>query len=111
MLTIIPKSSVIIQGAEESSRTTVIKYVGGGYTGGLVQTNGMLMLPSTARDFANNDAKTLTLDFANPTGPDSIGNYWVKGEVLNNGNSTLQNIVPTPLTESCLRYRHTRNNE
>jgi len=30
------------------------------------------MLPSNASDFANNDPKTLTLDFVNPTGPDSI---------------------------------------
>jgi hypothetical protein len=75
--------------------TTVVKYIGGGYTGGLVQTSGIVMLPSTATDFANNDPKTLTLDFVNPTGPDSIGNYWVKGEVVNNGNSTVQNLKIT----------------
>jgi hypothetical protein len=40
------------------------------------------MLPSNASDFANNDPKTLTLDFVNPTGPDSIGNYYIKGEVI-----------------------------
>jgi hypothetical protein len=53
------------------------------------------MLPSTARDFANNNPKTIILDFVNPTGPDSIGNYWVKGEAVNNGNSTLQNLKIT----------------
>jgi len=40
------------------------------------------MLPSNASDFANNDSKTLTLDFVNPTGPDAIGNYYIKGEWL-----------------------------
>lgn len=78
---------------KRSSSTTIIKYIGGGYTG--VQTSGMVMLPSTARDFANNDSKTLTLDFVNPTGPDAIGNYWVKGEVVNNANLTLQNLKIT----------------
>jgi hypothetical protein len=73
-----------------SSHTTVIKYMGGGYT-----ASGMIMLPSSARDFANNDPKTLTLDFVNPTGPDAIGNYWVKGEVVNNGNTTLQGLKIT----------------
>jgi hypothetical protein len=31
------------------------------------------MVPSNASDFANNDPKTLSLDFVNPTGPDIIG--------------------------------------
>ena len=53
------------------------------------------MLPSNASDFANNDPKTLTLDFVNPTGPDSIGNYYIKGEVVNNGNTTLQSLKIT----------------
>ena len=55
----------------------------------------IIMLPSNASDFANNDPKTLTLDFVNPTGPDSIGNYYIKGEVVNNGNTTLQNLKIT----------------
>lgn len=40
------------------------------------------MVPSNASDFANNDPKTLTSDFVNPPGPDSIGNYYIKGEVI-----------------------------
>lgn len=68
---------------------TIVKYVGGS------QTGSMVVLPSTARDFANNDPRTLMLDFVNPTGPDAIGNYWVKGEVVNNGNTTLQGLKIT----------------
>ena len=53
------------------------------------------MLRSNASDFANNDRRTLTLDFVNPTGPDSIGNYYIKGEVVNNGNASIQNLKIT----------------
>ncbi|MDQ6668721.1 MAG: hypothetical protein M3Y53_10940 [Thermoproteota archaeon] len=38
----------------------------------------IIILPSNASDFVNNDPKTLMLDFVNPTGPDAIGNYHVK---------------------------------
>ena len=37
----------------------------------------------------------MTLDFVDPTGPDAIGNYYVKGEVVNNGNTTMQNLKIT----------------
>ncbi|MGB7955530.1 MAG: hypothetical protein WCF23_16255, partial [Candidatus Nitrosopolaris sp.] len=53
------------------------------------------MLPSNASNFASNDPKTVTLDFVNPTGPDAIGNYYAKGEVVNNGNTTMQNLKIT----------------
>jgi hypothetical protein len=53
------------------------------------------MLPSNASDFVNNDPKILILDFVNPTGPDSIGNCYLKGEVINNGNITLQSLKIT----------------
>jgi len=39
--------------------------------------------------------KTLALDFVNPTGPDTIGNYYIKGEVLSNDNATIQNLKIT----------------
>ena len=55
----------------------------------------IIMLPSNARDFASNDPKTLTLDCVNPTGPDSIRNYYIKGEVVNNGNATIQSLKIT----------------
>ncbi|PWU82437.1 MAG: hypothetical protein DLM72_01920 [Candidatus Nitrosopolaris wilkensis] len=80
--------------------TTIVKYIGGIPGLGLMQTTNpsndrIIMLPSNASDFANNDSKTLTLDFINPTGPDSIGNYYIKGEVVNNGNATIQNLKIT----------------
>ena len=66
---------------------------------GIIQTENardrIIILPSNASDFANNYPKTLTLDFVNPTGPDSIGNYYIKGEVVNNGNTTLQSLKIT----------------
>jgi len=51
-------------------------------------TTAIVMLQSRARDFANNDPMILTLDFVNLAGPSTLSNYWVKGEALNNGNST-----------------------
>jgi hypothetical protein len=86
------------EGGEESSTTTTVKYIGGIPGLGVVQTasgDRIIILPSNASDFANNDSKTLTLDFVNPTGPDSIGNYYVKGELVNNDNATLQNLKIT----------------
>ncbi|MGB6671282.1 MAG: FxLYD domain-containing protein [Candidatus Nitrosopolaris sp.] len=87
------------EGEEGSTTTTTIKYIGGIPGLGLVQTanasDRIKMMPSNASDFANNDPKTLTLDFVNPTGPDSIGNYYIKGEVVNNGNTTLQSLKIT----------------
>jgi hypothetical protein len=79
-----------------SSTTTIVKYIGSPGLG-IIQTasDKIVMLPSNASDFANNDPKTLTLDFVNPTEPDSIGNYYIKGEVFNNGNSTLQSLKIT----------------
>jgi hypothetical protein len=96
-----PKARGGNEGGEGStSTTTIIKYIGGIPGLGLVQTaNGsndrIIMLPSNASDFANNDPKTLMLDFVNPTGPDIIGNYYIKGEVVNNGNATIQNLKIT----------------
>jgi hypothetical protein len=81
-----------------STTTTIVRYIGSPGLG-IIQTvnasDRIIMLPSNASDFANNDPKTLTLDFVNPTGPDSIGNYYIKGEVVNNGNTTLQNLKIT----------------
>jgi len=87
-------------GNEGGRTTTTVKYIGGIPGLGVVQTatassDRIIMLPSNASDFANNDPKTLTLDFVNPTGPDPIGNYYVKGEVVNNGNTTLQSLKIT----------------
>ena len=94
-----PKPSSGREGEEGSTTTTTVKYIGGIPGLGLVQTanasDRIIMLPSNASDFANNDPKTLTLDLINPTGPDIIGNYYIKGEVVNNGNSTIQNIKIT----------------
>ena len=83
-------------GGGSSSTTTIVKYVGSPGLG-IIQTasDRIVILPSNASDFANNDPKTLTLDFVNPTGPDSIGNYYIKGEVVNNGNTTLQSLKIT----------------
>jgi len=83
-------------GGGSSSTTTIVKYIGSPGLG-IIQTasDRIVMLPSNASDFANNDPKTLTLDFVNPTGPDSIGNYYIEGEVINNGNSTLQSLKIT----------------
>jgi hypothetical protein len=39
--------------------------------------------------------KTLALDFVNPAGPDTIGNYYIKGEVVSNDNATIQNLKIT----------------
>ena len=82
-----------------TTTTTTVKYIGGIPGLGLVQTantsDRIIMLPSNASDFANNDPRTLTLDFVNPTGPDSIGNYYIKGEVVNNGNASIQNLKIT----------------
>jgi hypothetical protein len=81
-----------------STTTTIVKYIGSPGLG-IIQTvnasDRIIMLPSNASDFANNDSRTLSLDFVNPTGPDSIGNYYIKGEVVNNGNTTLQNLKIT----------------
>jgi len=83
-------------GGGSSSTTTIVKYIGSPGLG-IIQTasDNIVMLPSNASDFANNDPKTVTLDFVNPTGPDAIGNYYVKGEVVNNGNTTMQNLKIT----------------
>ncbi|PWU82633.1 MAG: hypothetical protein DLM72_00730 [Candidatus Nitrosopolaris wilkensis] len=83
-------------GGGSSSTTTIVKYIGSPGLG-IIQTasDRIVMLPSNASDFANNDPKTLTLDFVNPIGPDSVGNYYIKGEVANNGNSTLQSLKIT----------------
>ena len=83
-------------GGISSTTTTIVKYIGSPGLG-IIQTasDRIIMLPSNASDFANNDPKTLTLEFVNPTGPDSIGNYYIKGEVVNNGNTTLQNLKIT----------------
>jgi hypothetical protein len=83
-------------GGGSSSTTTIVKYIGSPGLG-IIQTasDSIVMLPSNASDFANNGPKTLTLDFVNPTGPDSIGNYYIKGEVVNNGNTTLQSLKIT----------------
>jgi hypothetical protein len=80
-------------GGSSSTTTIIVKYVGSPGLG-IIQTasDRIVMLPSNASDFANNDPKTLTLDFANPTGPDAIGNYYIKGEVVNNGNTTIQSL-------------------
>jgi len=87
------------EGEGGSTTTTTVKYIGGIPGLGLVQTanssDRIIMLPSNASDFAYNDPRTLTLDFVNPTGPDSIGNYYIKGEVVNNGNTTLQSLKIT----------------
>src|SRR6266487_5441130 len=94
-----PKPSSGREGEEGSTTTTTVKYIGGIPGLGLVQTanasDRIIMLPSNASDFANNDPKTLTLDLINPTGPDIIGNYYIKGEVVNNGNSTMQTLKIT----------------
>ena len=93
------KSSAGGEGEGGSTTTTTVKYIGGIPGLGLVQTanasDRIIMLPSNASDFANNDPRTLTLDFVNPTGPDSIGNYYIKGEVVNNGNVSIQNLKIT----------------
>ncbi|MDQ6862234.1 MAG: hypothetical protein M3044_00270 [Thermoproteota archaeon] len=80
-------------GGSSSTATIIVKYVGSPGLG-IIQTasDRIVMLPSNASDFANNDPKTLMLDFANPTGPDAIGNYYIKGEVVNNGNTTIQSL-------------------
>jgi hypothetical protein len=87
------------EGEGGSTTTTTVKNIGGIPGLGLVQTanagDRIIMLPSNASDFANNDPRTLTLDFVNPTGPDSIGNYYIKGEVVNNGNVSIQNLKIT----------------
>ena len=79
-----------------STTTTIVKYIGSPGLG-IIQTTSdrIVMLQSNASDLANNDSKTLTLDFVNPTGPDAIGNYYIKGEVVNNGNTTLQSLKIT----------------
>jgi hypothetical protein len=87
-------------GGGGGSTTTIVRYIGGIPGLGIVQapnvdSDSIIMLPSNASDFANNDPKTLTLDFVNPTGPDSIGNYYIKGEVVNNGIATIQNLKIT----------------
>ena len=78
-------------GGGSSSNTTIVKYIGSPVLG-IIQTasDRIVMLPSNASDFANNDLKTLTLDFVNPTGPDELANYYIKGEVVNNGNAAVQ---------------------
>jgi len=83
-------------GGSSSTTPAIVKYVGSPGLG-IIQTasDNIVMLPSNASDFANNDPKTVTLDFVNPTGPDAIGNYYVKGEVVNNGNTTMQNLKIT----------------
>jgi hypothetical protein len=95
----VPKHTGGSEGEEGSTTTTTVKYIGGIPGLGLVQTaNGsdrIIMLPSNASDFANNDPKTLSLDFVNPIGPDIIGNYYIKGEVVNNGNTTMQSLKIT----------------
>ena len=96
----IPKFGGGGENERSTTTTTIIKYIGGIPGLGLVQTaNGsndkIIMLTSNASDFANDNPKTLTLDFVNPTGPDSIGNYYIKGEVVNNGNTTMQNLKIT----------------
>ena len=45
-------------------------------------SNNIVVLPSKPTDFANKDPSTLTVDFVHATGPDTIGNYYVKGEVM-----------------------------
>jgi hypothetical protein len=89
-------SPTLSGGGSSSTTTTIVKYVGSPGLG-IIQTasDRIVILPSNANDFANNDPKTLTLDFVNPTGPDSIGNYYIKGEVVNNGNTTLQTLKIT----------------
>jgi hypothetical protein len=57
-------------------------------------SNNIVVLPSKPNDFANRDPSTLTVDFVHATGPDTIGNYWVKGEIMNNQKS-LQNLKIT----------------
>jgi hypothetical protein len=93
------KSGAGGEGEGRSTTTTTVKYIGGIPGLGLVQTanasDRIIMLPSNASDFANNDPRTLTLDFVNPTGPDSIGNYYIKGEVVSNGNASIQNLKIT----------------
>jgi hypothetical protein len=95
----VTKSGAGGEGKGGSTTTTTVKYIGGIPGLGLVQTanasDRIIMLPSNASDFANNDPRTLTLDFVNPTGPDSIGNYYIKGEVVNNGNASIQNLKIT----------------
>jgi len=94
-----PKSAGGGEGEEGGTTSTIIKYIGGIPGLGQVQTanasDRIIMLPSNASDFANNDPRTLTLDFVNPTGPDTIGNYYIKGEVVNNANTTIQNLKIT----------------
>ncbi|MFZ0514761.1 MAG: hypothetical protein WAM14_24370 [Candidatus Nitrosopolaris sp.] len=54
-------------GSEGGSTTTIVRYIGGIPGLGLVQTENdrIIMLPPNAGDFANNDPKTLMLDFVN----------------------------------------------
>jgi hypothetical protein len=94
------KSGAGGEGEGGSTTTTTVKYIGGIPGLGLVQTTNassdrIIMLPSNASDFANYDPKTLTLDFVNPTVPDIIGKYYIKGEVVNNGNTTMQSLKIT----------------
>ena len=57
-------------------------------------SNTIVVLPSKPNDFANKDPSTLTLDFVHASGPDAIGNYWIKGEIMNNQKS-LHNLKIT----------------
>ena len=75
--------------------TKIVRVINHGVSsGGSNNNNDIVVLPSQSNDFANKDPSTLTIDFVHATGPDTIGNYWVKGEVMNNQKS-LQNLKIT----------------
>jgi hypothetical protein len=78
-----------------------VRVIGHGISSGGNNNNNIV-----ASDFANKDPSTLTVDFVHATGPDTIGNYWVKEEIMNNQKS-LQNLKITSffleILDACLR--------
>jgi hypothetical protein len=63
--------------------TKIVRVISHGVSsGGSNNNNDIVVIPSKPNDFANKDPSTLTVEFVHATGPDSIGNYYVKGEVM-----------------------------
>ena len=71
-----------------SSSSSESHYVGGSSSSSLTQ------IPSKATDFPNNDPSAIQVHITSAK-KDIIGSYHVIGEITNNGNSTIQNVMVT----------------
>jgi hypothetical protein len=77
-----------VGGHTEETHSSSSNYVGGSSSSGLTQ------IPSKATDFPGNDQTAIQVHITSAK-KDIIGSYHVIGEITNEGNSTLQNVMVT----------------